>query len=442
MTSFALLTAWLLVMPAVAGFDCKIEKTMAELDGLAKASIKVEATALAAKGSAIYSGFTERLGKVASTLLALHKHPSNKELVKELAHHTSTAAQVFATATANEAARWKMNIGLQFLKSEAPDKSLFSVLNAYESLYLGLHTAALSARATACLKDEPGLAAATDLLRELANKIKAQGELLRKQTASTYKRDLRDAHYEAIFSALECPCPVQEHLDPVKYHNAIKKNLLKSMVSQLSGDLAKCCPKDVTFITPSTLIELIDSPAQPHWNKSSCPDTSSFTAFEALVLRSYTGSCYEKINEALRSKDPELIKSCESVIDVLEIALGNFPDYRGTIARMVYLPQKVIDQYEPGQVVEDAAFMSTSRHESWDWSGSVKFIIKAKHGKNIETFSEHPHEGEVLLRPASRFKVLSKQHDGSRLVIGLEEIDEAIETPVLKTITPPGEAGQ
>ena len=54
----------------------------------------------------------------------------------------------------------------------------------------------------------------------------------------------------------------------------------------------------------------------------------------------------------------------------------------------------------------------------------MRLVITSRHGKAIERLSQHPSEREVLFKAGTRFRVLSKEPDGTTTYIHLEEVDD------------------
>ena len=71
------------------------------------------------------------------------------------------------------------------------------------------------------------------------------------------------------------------------------------------------------------------------------------------------------------------------------------------------LPDAVGAQYQPGAIVREEAFTSTSVREPFP--DRYQFTYEnTSTGRFIEKYSAIPTEGEVLFRPGTRFRVLSR----------------------------------
>ena len=134
---------------------------------------------------------------------------------------------------------------------------------------------------------------------------------------------------------------------------------------------------------------------------------------DRLALADYTGSGYADLNRALRSD--ALDASQHARIDALNNALGKLPAYQGPVIRGTNLPPEVLDQYRPGEIVTEDAFLSTTTNtavaRSPTFAGNVEFRILSSAGRDISSVSMIPAEQEILFPPGTRFYVVSKTLD-------------------------------
>ena len=111
-----------------------------------------------------------------------------------------------------------------------------------------------------------------------------------------------------------------------------------------------------------------------------------FSWDDRLALADYTGSGYEDLNRALRSD--ALDASHHARIDALNNALEKLPAYQGPVIRGTNLPPEVLDQYRPGEIITEDAFLSTTTNtavaRSPTFAGNVEFWI-------------YPAQGEIFL---------------------------------------------
>lgn len=156
-----------------------------------------------------------------------------------------------------------------------------------------------------------------------------------------------------------------------------------------------------------------------------------------IVLYSYThdlfagGYIFERINTELREQRPTEYTS--RITKLLDEALDFLPSYQGIVYRAVrrldwsqFRAQneagKLQEQYRPGLVFREKAFLSTSRNPE-EFNSLIKFQIISKNGKDIEEFSL-PSEKEVLFKAGTKFKVLKLVTDKWKwhFLIYLEEV--------------------
>ena len=132
-----------------------------------------------------------------------------------------------------------------------------------------------------------------------------------------------------------------------------------------------------------------------------------------LALADYTGSGYEDLNQALRSD--ALDASQHARVAALHNALDKLPAYQGPVIRGTNLPPEVVDQYRPGEIITEDAFLSTTTNtaiaRSPTFAGNVEFRILSNTGRDISSFSMFPGEQEVLFPAGTRFYIVSKELD-------------------------------
>lgn len=132
----------------------------------------------------------------------------------------------------------------------------------------------------------------------------------------------------------------------------------------------------------------------------------------AIPIIAYSGSHYAQLNAEVRKgvmsvEQYKFMKSLNSALDKL-------PAYEGVTYRKA--PSNAVDLslYQPGKVVEERGFTSTSKNKG-TWHGDVQYTIHGKSGRDIQSLSSHPGEAEVLFKSGTRFYVESKQ--GNHIVL-------------------------
>ncbi len=147
------------------------------------------------------------------------------------------------------------------------------------------------------------------------------------------------------------------------------------------------------------------------------------------AIADYTGLGSEDLNYALRSG--ALDASQIARVDALNSALEKLPAYDGPVFRGSDLPSAVLAQYQPGEVIVEDAFLSTTTDSavarSPEFEGNVEFEIRSSTGRDISSFSMIPHEQEVLFRAGTRFYILAKIVDpltGKTIIQMIERLDE------------------
>jgi hypothetical protein len=132
---------------------------------------------------------------------------------------------------------------------------------------------------------------------------------------------------------------------------------------------------------------------------------------EQSALADYSGLGYEDLNDALRNSSMDA--SQQARVDALNQALEKLPPHEGPVFRGTNLPPEVLAQYQPGAIVSESAFLSTSMDltvaQSDAFAGNVEFRILSKSGRDISSFSVIPAEQEVLFRTDVPFYVVDRR---------------------------------
>ena len=133
------------------------------------------------------------------------------------------------------------------------------------------------------------------------------------------------------------------------------------------------------------------------------------------VIRLYTlsGEFVSALNELLRRGvfTPIVLH----IKDLLNASLRLLPAEQALIHEPLYRRirrdtaqelKETLDRYEPGRIVTEPAFVSTSRggvHERYP--GNVDFVIYSHSGRDISEISAKSDEREVLIPAGTRFRV-------------------------------------
>jgi hypothetical protein len=156
------------------------------------------------------------------------------------------------------------------------------------------------------------------------------------------------------------------------------------------------------------------SPHEAHDGGGEHPGlTPDLTTNDLSALADYTGNGFRDLNDALRRD--ALDASQLARVEAINNALDKLPPYEGPVVRGTNLPEEVLDRYQPGQVITEDAFLSTTTNvavaRSPAFDGNVEFIIMSSTGRDVSPFSLVPHEQEVLFRSGTSFYVVSKVVD-------------------------------
>ncbi|MBV8993467.1 MAG: hypothetical protein JO287_07140 [Pseudonocardiales bacterium] len=222
----------------------------------------------------------------------------------------------------------------------------------------------------------------------------------------------RDTALTATRSATEDATPA---IEPQPGLDTANPDLTR--VEKLLADIPGYTPGDVGYHSASyhtseadqlafrTLYPDIDE-AWLHNIRTRWPATTTIPDENLLALERYTGSGdAAPMNTAARSGNPAQLEQYQPLLRNATSALNQLPDFHGEVSRGINVPPnalpQVLDKYQPGTIVNEPAFTSTSK--SQPYSGNVKFVIQSSHGKDISPLLVG--QQEVLFPPGNTFVV-------------------------------------
>lgn len=144
------------------------------------------------------------------------------------------------------------------------------------------------------------------------------------------------------------------------------------------------------------------------------PELAHLSDRELLSVSDYRGGGYHDLNAHLRGTDelhrPE--SDLDGKINELDKALDRVPPYdAGPVYRGFSVGESQLDdllaRYEPGQVVSDPAYTSTSTDTPW--RGNVQMVIDSQQGRDLSSMSSA--ESEVLFPRDTPFRVTERTYD-------------------------------
>jgi uncharacterized protein YukE len=142
------------------------------------------------------------------------------------------------------------------------------------------------------------------------------------------------------------------------------------------------------------------------------------------VVQSYTGTSFRQLNTLARTggqyMSPQEVEALSRLSAKLSTALAMLPNYEGVVYRGTTLDEDLIAKYQPGSIVREDAFTSTSTDTPFP--GNTQFTITAVTGKEISKWSLIPDENEVLFDKGTRFRVMSKDFDDGICYIHMREL--------------------
>lgn len=158
-------------------------------------------------------------------------------------------------------------------------------------------------------------------------------------------------------------------------------------------------------------LEAADDVAEAAGRRLDVPLGMPLTSADRAALLDYTGPGFREINPALRSGSVD--DAMQARVDAISSALDKLPPYEGTVYRGTDLPPEVLADYQPGQVVSDSAFTSTSATQNQAFNGPVEFEIVSYTGREIRMYAhpDYAHQDEVLFPPGTQFAVEARTDD-------------------------------
>jgi hypothetical protein len=178
---------------------------------------------------------------------------------------------------------------------------------------------------------------------------------------------------------------------------------------------------------------LDSTPAETTVVESSDGADSTFTADDEAAVWYYTTEAYRKLNGYLRNPDAFSAAdqaSLQASADQVSVGLSHLPNFEGQTYRGVdfsALPPSVAEQYQPGSVVTEAAFTSTTTDvgvATGGFNGDTLMIIEGQSGTDVAPYSQYPDESEILYDKGTDFLVTDRVYDPTigKTVIRLTEV--------------------
>jgi hypothetical protein len=142
-------------------------------------------------------------------------------------------------------------------------------------------------------------------------------------------------------------------------------------------------------------------------------EAAPLTTEHLSTVADYTGLGHEDLNSALRNGTMDA--SQQAQVQALNEALEKLPPHHGPVFRGTHLPDDELARYQPGVVVTERAFVSTSMDPGVArfaaFAGNVEFKILSSTGRDISSISMFPSEREVLFPTGVQFYVLDRKSD-------------------------------
>lgn len=147
------------------------------------------------------------------------------------------------------------------------------------------------------------------------------------------------------------------------------------------------------------------------------------TQAQAYAISYYTGSGYGMMNHVLRNRksNPSACQDMSVIIDSMQAGLAKIKPYFGYVRRNTSIPANILKNYQPGYVVTEDAFSSTSLYSVF--SGNVRLVILSKNCKYVAPLSNFSTEYEAVCPAESKFFVHHRIDSGAgQILILMEQI--------------------
>lgn len=146
-------------------------------------------------------------------------------------------------------------------------------------------------------------------------------------------------------------------------------------------------------------------------------------------LHDYTGPGFGSINAYLRregSYPADEAAALQARADRVSRELARLPPVPGTTYRGTDLTPQQAARYEPGQVLTEGSFTSTSTdvQVAERYTDNAFFTVRGQSGRDVAPFSQHPDQAEILYDQGTRFRVITREWDADlgRWLITLREV--------------------
>lgn len=137
--------------------------------------------------------------------------------------------------------------------------------------------------------------------------------------------------------------------------------------------------------------------------------TSLFSSKNVHLKEYLKGSQnYLEIQKKILNEIP-LTSHEKSLVEKINVALDELTSFKGRVFRNEYLPDEILEKYEPGEIIQRQTFISTSKEWIQSFGGNTMLIIRSKNGKDVTKLSPWKEESEVLFKTNSNFKVIYKK---------------------------------
>ncbi len=146
---------------------------------------------------------------------------------------------------------------------------------------------------------------------------------------------------------------------------------------------------------------------------------------EYFAIRTYTGSFYRQLNEALRNHNKEALKKYRIFIKFLDAGLKKLKPYTDFVKRGSSFPVELVKNHVKGAEINFESFTSTSIRSGF--GGNIRYVFLSQGCRYVAPFSKYVGEEEVLCPAGTIFKVLFRNEVPGGVQLLMAEISQSLD---------------
>lgn len=179
------------------------------------------------------------------------------------------------------------------------------------------------------------------------------------------------------------------------------------------------CHSTLTYMIDKTADELREKIYHNNW-------FDKLTKYEKDGVKRYLSSASYKVNETLYNNG-KLSKEQIEFIENLDSALENTPKFKGIVQRSVHFETQehlnnILEIFNNKEQIGSWGSYVSSSKGTYDNDMKLQFIINSKNGRDLSSLNDEG-GGEILFERKTKFKLMTINRKGSKIIVELEEIE-------------------